>query len=86
MPSSPVPLTELPPGREAVIEAMGLDEREALGLRAMGVAEGRPVVVLRRAPFGGPLHVRVGEAAFALDRSLAARVTVRPAEIGRAHV
>jgi ferrous iron transport protein A len=82
LPSSPVPLTELPPGREAVIEAMGLDEREALGLRAMGVAEGRPVVVLRRAPFGGPLHVRVGEAAFALDRSLAARVTVRPAGTG----
>ncbi|HEU4408325.1 MAG TPA: FeoA family protein [Polyangiaceae bacterium] len=78
MPDEPrMPLTELPPGREGVIEAMGLDGREALGLRAMGVAEGRPVVVLRRAPFGGPLHVRVGDAAFALDRSLAARVTVR---------
>lgn len=75
-----MPLTELPPGREGVIEAVGLDEREALGLRAMGVAEGRPVVVLRRAPFGGPLHVRVGDAAFALDRSLAARVTVRLAQ------
>lgn len=80
MPRAALPLTELPIGREGVIEAMALDDREALGLRAMGVAEGRPVVVLRRAPFGGPLHVRVGDAAFALDRSLAARVLVRPDE------
>ncbi|MCU0682717.1 MAG: ferrous iron transport protein A [Polyangiaceae bacterium] len=80
MPRAALPLTELPIGREGVIEAITFDDREALGLRAMGVAEGRPVVVLRRAPFGGPLHVRVGDAAFALDRSLAARIRVRPDE------
>lgn len=46
-------------------------------LRAMGLLEGHRIEVLRLAPLGGPLHVRVGEVSFAIDRSVAASVTVR---------
>lgn len=49
-------------------------------LRAMGLFEGERVSMLRVAPFGGPCQVRVGTAAFALDRALAGLVTVSAVE------
>jgi ferrous iron transport protein A len=45
----------------------------------VGLYEGTPLVLLRRAPFGGPLHVRTaGGAEFAVDAELAAHVEVEP--------
>ncbi len=69
-------LLELEPGREAQIERLEVEGEDAGLLRAMGLLEGQVVRVLRRAPLGGPLQVRVGEACFALGRSLAAQVHV----------
>ena len=46
-------------------------------LRAVGICEGECLTVLRRAAFGGPVHVRTrsgGE--FALNRSLAQSIVV----------
>jgi Fe2+ transport system protein FeoA len=43
----------------------------------MGLVEGERVSMLRAAPFGGPYQVRVGTAAFALDRALAGLVAIR---------
>lgn len=71
-------LAELPDETPAVVDALELDDVDGAVLRAMGVAEGDPILVLRRAPFGGPLHVRVGEASFALDRGVARGIVVRP--------
>lgn len=50
----------------------------ALGwLRAVGIFEGEEVVVLRRAAFGGPLHLRTGSGGeFALDRTLASSIEI----------
>jgi ferrous iron transport protein A len=46
-------------------------------LRAVGIFEGERVEVLRRAAFGGPLHLRTGSGGeFALDRTLAASIDV----------
>jgi len=73
-------LLELPPGQDAVIEQVSAAEDEGPLLRAMGLLEGQPVRVLRRAPLGGPLHVRVGESSFAIGRSLAQAVRVGPSE------
>lgn len=58
-----------------LVELVADDGERAL-LEGMGIVPGADVVVLRRAPFGGPLQVRVGEVTFALDRSLAALVRV----------
>lgn len=69
-------LEDLTPGAGARIATLDLPDVDAAMLRAMGLAEGERVCVLRRAPFGGPLHVRVGEASFALARGLACSVTV----------
>ncbi len=62
-------------GREARVEALHLERAELDWVRAVGIFEGERLRVLRRAVFGGPLHVRTrsgGE--FALDRRLAARI------------
>ena len=59
----------------APITALRMGEREAAWLRAIGLGEGVEVTVLRRAPLGGPLHVRVsGGAELAVDRELARNV------------
>ena len=48
-------------------------------LRAVGIFEGERVEILRRAAFGGPLHLRTGSGGeFALDRSLAASIEIQP--------
>ncbi|MDP1829277.1 MAG: FeoA family protein [Archangium sp.] len=76
-------LDQLPPqlsGEQAprgVISALRLAAREAAWLRAIGLGEGVTVTVLRKAPLGGPLHVRVsGGAELAVDRELARHVDV----------
>jgi len=46
-------------------------------LRAVGIFEGEKVLVLRRAAFGGPLHLRTGSGGeFALDRTLASSIEI----------
>jgi ferrous iron transport protein A len=46
-------------------------------LRAVGIGEGEGIVVLRRALFGGPIHVRTSSGGeFALHRGLARSITV----------
>lgn len=64
-------------GTEVTIRALEGDARELEWLRAIGLFEGQRVRVLRRALFGGPLHVRVGSGGeFAVDRSLAKSIRV----------
>jgi len=49
-----------------------MEDEMVAWLRAVGIGEGERVTVLRRAVFGGPLHVRTGAGGeFALHRSLA---------------
>jgi ferrous iron transport protein A len=70
-------LAALVPGRRARVTAVALPEREASWLRAVGLAEGVEVEVLRRAPFGGPLHLRTDVGLeLAVDRALAGHVEV----------
>jgi ferrous iron transport protein A len=73
-----LPLTELGVGEHARLSATGLDEKDAQWLAAMGLAIGDEVVVLRRAPFGGPLHVRTGAGVeFAVAASIGRTLLVR---------
>lgn len=73
-------LRELTPHQTASIVALRVDPVEARWLRALGVAEGAAVMVLRAGPFRGPLQVRVGErTAFAIDRAVAGCIDVAPA-------
>lgn len=59
------------------IRALRGEPQELAWLRAVGLFEGQRVRVLRRAPWGGPMHLRVGSGGeFAVDRALAAHIDV----------
>ncbi len=72
-------LRELPHRTAARVTALHLDAEESRWLRALGLAEGAAVMVLRAGPLRGPLQVRVGErTAFAIDPVVAASIDVEP--------
>jgi ferrous iron transport protein A len=76
-------LAALSPHVPAAITSLRLADREAAWLRAIGLSEGSTVTLLRRAPLGGPLHVRVsGGVELAVDRQLARQVEVAVAHAG----
>jgi ferrous iron transport protein A len=59
-------------GERVRIAAARLDDATAGWLAAVGLHEGEEVVVLRRAVFGGPLHVRTASGGeFAVAREIA---------------
>jgi Fe2+ transport system protein FeoA len=71
-------LSALAVGGTAEVIELVLDADLAAWLRAVGISEGERVTVLRRAVFGGPIHVRTSSGGeFALHRSLAASVLTR---------
>lgn len=70
-------LAALEIGVAARVIAVSLEDDLLRWLAAIGIACGDRVTVLRRAPFGGPIHLRAhtgGE--FAVDRALAQRIRV----------
>ncbi len=71
-------LSEVPPGSGAVVTAVTVPREERRRLTELGLRDGVRVEVLRRAPFGGPLALRVGGGLLALRRSQAGRILVVP--------
>lgn len=73
----PGTLDQLPDGALGTIVSMDLPSEALRYIASMGIAPGRELRVLRRAVWGGPLHVRLDTGAeFALDREIARSVTV----------
>jgi ferrous iron transport protein A len=72
-------LAELSPGRAArVLEVTGQDNLR-LRLLEMGFVPGTLVQIVKRAPFGDPLELRVRGGHISLRRAEAARIGVEPA-------
>jgi ferrous iron transport protein A len=73
-------LAQLAPMDHARVAQVELDPEESAWLAAVGIGVGEKVTVLRRAAFGGPIHVRTAAGGeFALARSLAERIMTEPA-------
>lgn len=75
-----VALASLAPGMSASVVRVVLEGELVRWLEAIGIGAGDHVTVLRRAAFGGPIHLRTragGE--FAVDRVLAASIEVEGA-------
>jgi len=82
-PEPPRSLAGLLPGSAGLVLAVELEDDLTRWLAAIGIACGDRVEVLRRAPFGGPIHLRThagGE--FAVDRSLALQIHIAPVTMG----
>ncbi|MDX2021965.1 MAG: FeoA family protein [Deltaproteobacteria bacterium] len=76
----PQPLSAMAHGQPGRICGVRMTPDQVAWLAALGLPVGEDVVVLRRAPFGGPLHVRAGSGAeFALDLDCALGIDVVPA-------
>lgn len=77
------PLSELEPGLHAVVQRVSDADAEMLRyLASLGLVPGARICVNERAPFGGPLHVFVGDpddgAEHAIGPQVAAGVQVAP--------
>lgn len=53
-------LSNLKAGDTAVVQAIHVDSSFLYRLNALGLKIGKPLEVLRTAPFNGPLHLRLG--------------------------
>lgn len=78
-PVSPCSLAELPIGVDArIVDVRGADSLR-LRLLEMGFVPGTAVRVIKRAPFGDPLELRLRGGHISLRAAEAARVAVEPA-------
>jgi ferrous iron transport protein A len=72
------PLAGVMPGQTVHVTAVVLEVDLAAWVKAVGIREGERLLVLRRAAFGGPIHVRTASGGeFALARSVARAILVR---------
>lgn len=69
-------LSQLPIGQDATISAIEADEALFHRLSALGFRVGKPLLIIRRANFKGPLHVRLGTTDVILRTADAARIRV----------
>lgn len=72
-------LSQLETGQRAVISAIEADESLFHRLSALGFRVGKPLSIMRRANFNGPLHVRLGTTDIILRITDAARIKVNAA-------
>ncbi len=72
------PLSSLAPGARATITDIHTDDALRQRLLALGFRAGKPVEIVRTAPFGGPIQVRVGTTDVLLRRAEATLIGIRP--------
>src|SRR5690606_37661597 len=75
-----IPLTDA--WRGAAWSVVAITADDAAGLLAEGLVAGTVVEPEARAPFRGPVVVRVGRARVAVAQAVADRVFVEPVEVG----
>lgn len=71
-------LSKLETGQPAVIAAIEADESLFHRLSALGFRVGKPLSIVRRANFNGPIHVRLGTTDIILRITDATRIQVNP--------
>ncbi len=71
-------LSKLGTGQAAVITAIEADESLFHRLSALGFRVGKPLSIIRRASFNGPIHVRLGTTDIILRIADATRIQVNP--------
>jgi Fe2+ transport system protein FeoA len=70
-------LDSLTPGQRAVIEQLDGPPAILQRILEMGLTEGEEVELVRRAPLGDPLEIRIRSYELSLRKTEAARIVVR---------
>lgn len=78
-PSAPVPLGSLPPGSKAVVREVCIPVQHRARLLEMGLLVGTPVEIVRFAPMGDPIELKVRGYHLSLRRHEADQILVTPA-------
>lgn len=76
-------LDHLAPDHSGAITAVNASGMAAERMAALGLIPGRRVAMLRRAPFGGPLHLRIGPTELMIRRADARAVVLSHIHRGR---
>jgi len=76
------PLSELGLGRRAVVRRVANERAIALRLLELGLLPGTEVTVLRRAPMGDPIEIRLRDYSLSIRASDAHEVLVESLEAG----
>lgn len=84
-PADPLRLSELQPGQKGAISAIHSGEELFHRLAALGFRVGRPIEMVRRGHFSGPLQIRLGTTDVILRRTEAEKIMVQPAHSGHGH-
>ncbi|MGB5547974.1 MAG: FeoA family protein [Polyangiales bacterium] len=71
-------LVDLPLGQHAKIVSIDCERRLSRRLMEMGLLPGTRVRLVRVAPFGDPVELRVRNYSLSLRRAEAAKIAVRP--------
>lgn len=74
----PFPLAQLPLGQAAEILSINCDRAVSRRLMEMGLLPGTEVRVVRVAPLGDPIELRVRDYALSVRRADARRIAVAP--------
>jgi len=74
-------LSTLSVGQQAIITAIEVDELLFHRLSALGFRIGKPLSIVRRGIFNGPLHVRLGTTDVILRRNEANNIQITPLTI-----
>jgi DtxR family Mn-dependent transcriptional regulator len=74
-----VPLSSLPEGALARVERVSDESPARLRyLAELGIVPGAPVKVVERAPFAGPITIKVGSTGKSIGAELASQILVIP--------
>ena len=69
-------LASLSAGQKATIQALHVDSGFLFRLNALGFRIGKPLELIRTAPFNGPLHIKLGNTEVMLRQQDAANIEV----------
>ena len=77
--SAAIKLSELPVGASAVVHSFSTKGTASIRLREMGLLAGTALTLVRTAPMGDPLEIKIRGYHLTLRKSEAAHVLVEPA-------
>ena len=69
-------LSALLPGQSATVHTIHVDSAFQFRLNALGFRIGKPIELVRIAPFNGPLHIKLGSTEVMLRQQDAANIEV----------
>lgn len=70
-------LVDLQPGEEATISGVNENNEGADRLREMGLSDGTPIRIVKFAPMGDPIEIKIRGFYLSLRKSMARQIRVR---------